>query len=159
MIRGMLLPEAAIDSVIVQCRGEIAAVNAYDRAIEKFAGQSEASMLLVIRNEHDDAVARLRAIVESAGGKIPHDGGAWGGLASVVNSVAVLVNDEVPLQVLQKGEEFGIRGYEAMLADACLSESHTTLTFLRDRCTSHHAGLQRLREHILEAPTRPMTAW
>lgn len=159
MVRGMQLSEATLDSVIVQCRGELAAVDAYDRALEKFAGQSEASPLLLIRNEHDDSVARLRAIIESAGGKIPHDGGAWGGFANVVNSVAVLVNDEVPLQVLQKGEEIGISGYEAMLADASLSASHTTLTLLRDRCTSHHAGLQRLREHILEAPTRPMTAW
>lgn len=155
----MLLPQATIDALIVQCRGEIAAVDAYDRALKKFAGQPEESVLLEIRNEHDDAVARLRAIIERDGGKIPHEGGAWGGFANAVHSVAALVNDEVPLQVLQKGETVGITGYEKALADASLSEFHELLGQLRDRCGKHHARLQQLRDHILETPTRPMTAW
>ena len=98
----MLLPQATIDALIAQCRGEIAAVDAYDRALKKFAGQPEESTLLEIRNEHDDSVARLRAVIERDGGKIPHEGGAWGGLANAVHSVAALVNDEVAAVVFAK---------------------------------------------------------
>lgn len=155
----MLLPQATIDALIAQCRGEIAAVDAYDRALKKFAGQPEESTLLEIRNEHDDSVARLRAVIERDGGKIPHEGGAWGGLANAVHSVAALVNDEVPIQVLQKGEQVGISGYEKALADPTLAEFHALLTTLRDRCGQHHARLQQIRDHILETPPRPMTAW
>lgn len=155
----MLLPQATIDALIAQCRGEIAAVDAYDRALKKFAGQPEEPVLLEIRNEHDDSVARLRAIIERDGGKIPHEGGAWGGFANAVHSVAALVNDEVPIQVLQKGEQVGISGYEKALADETLGEFHELLTMLRERCDKHHARLQHIRDHILETPTRPMTAW
>lgn len=155
----MLLPPATIDALIVQCRGEIAAVDAYDRALEKFAKQPEEAVLREIRNDHDDSVARLRTLIERDGGKIPHDGGAWGGLVNAVHDIASLVNDELPLQLLQKGEQVGITGYEKALADANLAEFHELLGFLRDRGGKHHARLQALRDHILEAPTRPMPAW
>jgi hypothetical protein len=155
----MLLPQPTIDALIAQCRGEIAAVDAYDRALKKFTGQPEEPTLLEIRNEHDDSVARLRAIIERDGGKIPHEGGAWGGFANAIHALTALVNDEVPLQVLQKGEQVGINGYEKILDDPTLSEFRATLTLLLERCRKHHARLQELRDHILETPTRPMTAW
>ena len=56
-------------------------------------------------------------------------------------------------------EQIGITGYEKALADPSLAEFHELLGFLRDRGGKHHARLQALRDHILEAPTRPMTAW
>jgi hypothetical protein len=61
--------------------------------------------------------------------------------------------------VLQKGEQVGITGYEKIVDDPVLAEFKDTITLLLERCRSHHARLQELRDHILETPTRPMTAW
>ena len=124
----MLLPQATIDALIAQCRGEIAAVDAYDRALKKFAGQPEESTLLEIRNEHDDSVARLRAVIERDGGKIPHEGGAWGGLANAVQILAINAGRHVnPLfagltvyawsEVLEKADLPGRTDIGALLFD------------------------------------------
>ncbi len=156
----MPLPQATLDALIVQCRGEIAAVEAYDRALKKFAGQPEEPTLLEIREEHEDSVSRLRTIIEKDGGKIPHESGAWGSIANAVHTITAMVNDEVPLQVLQQGEKVGIDGYEKALGDAQLPDDcKQILGELLARCGKHHARLQELRDHILETPTRPMTAW
>lgn len=156
----MSLPQATLDALIVQCRGEIAAVETYERALKKFAGQPEEPILQEILDEHEDAVAKLRTIIEQFGGKIPHESGAWGSIANAVHALTAMVNDEVPLQVLQQGEKVGIDGYEKALADANLPDDYKPLlSDLLARGGRHHARLQELRDHILETPTRPMTAW
>jgi len=156
----MSLSKATMDALISQCQGEIAAVDAYDRALKKFAGQPEEPTLAVLREEHEDSITRLRKLVENFGGKIPHESGAWGSIANAVHTLAAMVNDEVPIQVLQKGEQVGVNGYERALADPDLPQDHRQeLTLLLDRCNEHLKRLQYLRDHILETPTRPMTAW
>lgn len=155
----MNLPQATLDALISQCRGEIAALETYDRAIKKFAGQPEEPTLVEIREEHDDSVSELRDVIEKYGGKIPHESGAWGSVANVVQNLTALVNDEVPLQVLQQGEQVGIDGYVKLLGDADIGEHRSMLEQQLARCRRHHARLQELRDHILETPTRPMTAW
>lgn len=156
----MSLSEATTRALISQCRGEITAVDAYERALKKFAGQPEEPTLRELHDEHENSVARLRKMIEDAGGKIPHETGVWGSVATAVHTLTAMVNDEVPLQVLQQGEQIGITGYEKALADPELAaEHHQELTLLLARCRSHLERLQVLREHILEAPTRPMTSW
>ncbi len=156
----MSLSQATQDALISQCRGEIAAVDAYERALKKFEHTPEEPTLLELRNEHDDSVARLRKIIEDFGGKIPHESGVWGSVANAVHTLTAMVNDEVPLQVLQKGEEIGITGYQKALTDPELpAAQRQELTLLLDRCNNHLARLQVLRDHVLETPTRPMTAW
>lgn len=156
----MPLTKATTDALISQCQGEIAAVDAYDRALKKFAGQPEEPTLAELREEHEDSVARLRGIIEIDGGKIPHEGGIWGSVANAVHTLTAMVNDEVPIQVLQKGEQVGVNGYEKALADPELPVEHREeLTLLLTRCHRHLERLQVLRDHILETPTRPMTAW
>ena len=156
----MSLSQATTDALISQCRGEITAVDAYQRALKKFAGQPEEVTLQKLYDEHEDSVARLRKMIEDAGGKIPHETGVWGSVASAVHTLTAMVNDEVPLQVLQKGEQIGINGYEKALADLELSaEDRQELALLLARCHDHLERLKVLREHVLETPTRPMTAW
>ncbi|HEY0133309.1 MAG TPA: DUF2383 domain-containing protein [Nannocystis sp.] len=156
----MPLSKATLDALISQCQGEIAAVDAYDRALKKFAGQPEEPTLAELRVEHEDSITRLRKLIENDGGKIPHESGAWGSIANAVHTLTAMVNDEVPLQVLQKGEQIGVDGYERALADTELpQEARQELTQLLARCRQHLERLQYLRDHILETPTRPMTAW
>lgn len=156
----MSLSKATMDAIISQCQGEIAAVDAYDRALKKFAGQPEEPTLAELREEHEDSISRLRKLVENFGGKIPHESGAWGSIANAVHTLAAMVNDEVPIQVLQQGEQVGVNGYERALADPELPQDHRQeLQMLLDRCNEHLKRLQHLRDHILKTPTRPMTAW
>ena len=156
----MPLSKATMDALISQCQGEIAAVDAYDRALKKFAGQPEEPTLAELRVEHEDSITRLRTMIENDGGKIPHESSTWGSIANAVHTLTAMVNDEVPLQVLQKGEQIGVDGYEKALADGELpQEARQELTQLLERCRQHLERLQYLRDHILETPTRPMTAW
>ena len=156
----MPLSKATLDALISQCQGEIAAVDAYDRALKKFAGQPEEPTLAELREEHEDSITRLRKLIEDYGGKIPHEGGAWGSIANAVHTLTAMVNDEVPLQVLQKGEQIGVEGYEKALGDPELNDQdRQELSQLLARCRQHLDRLQHLRDHILETPTRPMTAW
>jgi len=157
MLREMSLPTATQDALLSLYRGEASAVEAYDRVLDKFKGQPEAPTLGEIRDEHESARRRLDLELQRNGLKTPESSGGWGVFASALYSVAALVNDEAPLQVLQRGEEVGSADY-ARAIDADGLEA-TFVQQLRDdhmQCQAHHERLQQLRDVILNQPTRPM---
>lgn len=138
-------------------RGEASAVEAYDRALTKFAGQPEEPTLAAIASEHREALARLESELEQHGIKAPEGSGAWGVVANAVHTLTSLVNDEVPLQVLQRGEEVGIGEYERALAAPGFSpEFRRHLQESLARCHQHRDRLQQLRDVITMQPNRPM---
>lgn len=98
-------------------RGELSAIETYDQVIDKFAGQSETSELVRIRDEHRGAVERLRANVVKMGGTPTDDSGAWGTFANAITSIANLLGDDSAISTLKQGEEHGQRDYEAALND------------------------------------------
>lgn len=98
-------------------RGELSAVETYDQALEKFKGESEASQLRAIRNDHNQAVTKLRKNIERMGGVPDSDSGAWGELAKSVQGAAKLFGDGAAISALKKGEEKGRSDYEDALAD------------------------------------------
>lgn len=153
----MPLPNATQDALLSLYRGEASAVEAYDRALEKFRDQPEGPTLGELREEHAKALRRLDAELELHGLKTPETSGAWGAVANAVHSITALVNDELPLQVLQRGEDVGVAAYERAIAAEGfepafmlqLSEGHA-------RCQRHRERLQQLRDAINNQPNRPM---
>ena len=157
MVSGMPLLKATHDALTTLYRGEASAVEAYDRALTKFAGQPEEPTLAAIAAEHREALRRLDVELEHHGIKAPEGSGAWGVVANAVHTLTSLVNDEVPLQVLQRGEEVGIGEYERAIAAGGFGPEFTR--DLRDglrRCQHHRDQLQALRDVITTQPNRPM---
>ena len=157
MVAGMPLSKATYDALTTLYRGEASAVEAYDRALTKFAGQPEEPTLTQIAAEHREAVRRLDVELEYHGIKAPEGSGAWGFVANAVHTLTSLVNDEVPLQVLQRGEEVGIGEYERAIAAGGFSPEFTrSLNDGLRRCQLHRDQLQGLRDVITTQPNRPM---
>ncbi|WAS92433.1 hypothetical protein [Nannocystis punicea] len=153
----MALPKPLMDSLLSQYRGELSAIEAYDRALQKFAGQTEEGALRQLREDHVSAVRRLGAIIRQHGGVEPDSSGAWGSLATSLEGLASIVNDEVPLRVLHRGEVVGYEGYAKILADPLLaSEVVQELQILLDHSQDHLIRLETMLEALPAAPNRPM---
>lgn len=146
-----------MDSLLSQYRGEMSATEAYDRALKKFVGQPEEKRLEQLRDEHRAAVRRLGALIRRHGGVEPEGSGAWGSFTAAVEGVAAMFNDEVPLQMLHRGEVHGHEGYAKLLADPQLDpEAVTELQDLLDRSQDHLATLDALLKELPAQPNRPM---
>lgn len=147
--------QATVDALARLTRGEMAAIEAYERAIDKFSGQPEESILRTIRREHIDAHARLVDLLADRGAPPPEDLGPFGHVAKAIHKLTSWINDELPLQVLQRGERLGVQRYERALEDPALSSVRVPIRAHLDGCHRHMAMLQQLREHI-GIPDRPM---
>jgi hypothetical protein len=153
----MSLPQATQEALLSLYRGEVSAVQAYDRALTKFAGQPEEPTVREIHDEHVEAVRLLDGELEKHGIKTPESSGAWGFVANAIHTLTSLVNDEVPLKVLQRGEEFGLADYaQAIAAQGFEPEFVQKLHEGHARCQRHIAQIQHLRDIIDTQPTRPM---
>ncbi len=153
----MTLSNEAHDKLIEQYRGELAAVESYERALRKYRGQGEEAELRRMYREHLDATLCLRETLREHGCLIPEGSGAWGTVASTVQRVATIVNDELPLQLLSRGESIGAEGYNAFLKENDLSDALTVeIRALRDSCERHVGTLGAMIARVSETQSRPM---
>ena len=104
-----------LDYLNVILRGEIAAVETYDRTVEKFKGQLESSDLIRIRDEHKAHVAAISAHVSQFGGTPSTTSGTWGSFTNALTEVAKLVGPATALAALKQGEIHGNEQYEKAL--------------------------------------------
>lgn len=99
-------------------RGERSAVETYGIAVKKYAENPDISAELDrIGGEHAVAVRELEANVRSMGGTPDDSSGAWGTIATAVQSVANLFGAGSALESLQQGEKSGQTDYENALGD------------------------------------------
>lgn len=137
-----------IASVQSLLRGEIAAVETYDKAIASFEGDETASRLTQIRGEHIEAVNTLREQVRDYGEQAADTSGAWGSFASAVTGIAKQIGPSTVLATLKKGEERGVSQYQAVLEGDQISEEfkNTIRHSLMPRCQRHLSELDALIE-------------
>jgi Domain of unknown function (DUF2383) len=135
-----------IDVLNSLLRGEVAAVETYDRVVPKFAGRPPAVELQRIRAEHANTVETLRDRVRHFGGEPAETSGAWGKFTAAVTGTAKILGPATALGALKQGEEYGIGQYENALADPEVDAADKVL--IRDRllprCHRHVAHLWRL---------------
>ena len=132
--------EKCIDVCNSLLRGEISAVETYNKVIEKYRGEDEIPELIRIKREHESSVSRLRANVVEMGGNPSEDSGAWGSLTKAITSTANLFGEESAINVLRQGEEHGLNDYEKALENEDVMPSCKDM--IRDEL------LPRVREHI-----------
>lgn len=131
-------------------RGELSAVETYDKAISKFSTEPVVAELQRIRNEHSESVARLQQNVREMGGTPDSGSGAWGTFANAIQGTANLFGAGSAIESLQRGEETGRRDYQDALDDAGVMEHSKTI--IRDellpRVNRHIATLERLEDAV-----------
>jgi hypothetical protein len=101
------LPAKETDGLNALLRGELAAVNAYQRALRSAEGRPAVGALEILRfaSEHQRTVAALEGAVRELGGVPANEAGTWGAFA--------LLRDTASVRELLDGEEAGLRMYEA----------------------------------------------
>jgi hypothetical protein len=88
-------------------RGELAAVNAYQRALRSAEGRATADAAEILRfaSEHQRTVAALQGAVRQLGGQPSSEAATWGAFATL--------RDTATIRELLDGEQSGLRMYEA----------------------------------------------
>lgn len=128
-------------------RGEMSAVETYERALEKVNGAPEGAKLRQIFADHSQAVGLLRDHLIRYEGQMPMSSGAWGTFAIAVQATANLLGDSAALAALKEGEEHGIKEYQRALADPGVSADVKGLSrSLLSRCQSHVPVLDAMLE-------------
>lgn len=120
--------EECIDTCNELLRGELAAVETYCQAQEKFSDQPQAGTLTRIRETHAAHVDQLTRHVVSMGGTPSRDSGPWGGFAKAVTGGAKMLGETTAIQALIVGERHGISEYEdALNNEDVMSEIKTVI--------------------------------
>jgi uncharacterized protein (TIGR02284 family) len=131
-------------------RGELSAVETYNKAIEKHPATKATDELRRIQSEHQEAANRLRENVIEMGGEPETDSGAWGVFANTVQSAANLFGPESAIESLQRGEEHGRNDYQDALADDDMMPECKEMVKneLLPKINNHIQTLERLEEVV-----------
>src|SRR3954468_20669458 len=138
--------DARVDVLGSLLRGEVAAIETYQLALEKLGGGPGTAEVRRILSDHREAAENLRQELRLAGGGTEVSSGAWGAFAKAVEGVAALLGNAAALEALKQGEQLGIRSYERALAEDGLSSHCRQLihTKLLPQTTEHLPTLDRL---------------
>lgn len=145
MLQTQIDPDTTPDTLKSLLRGEMSAVETYERALSKVNGAPDGARLRQIFADHSQAVGLLRDLLLRYPGQMPTSSGAWGTFAGAVQATANLLGDAAALKALKEGEEHGIRSYESAINDPEVAEDvKETSRDLLLRCQRHIPVLDAL---------------
>lgn len=145
----MMTTNQAIDRLNALLRGELAATETYQQALEKVGNEPGVTDLRRVHNDHRDAANTLRQHIHQHGGKPEQSSGVWGTFAKAWEGTAKLFGNSAALSALKQGEERGISDYEAALQDANLAQDCKDLirTQLLPKTRDHVQVLDQVISH------------
>jgi uncharacterized protein (TIGR02284 family) len=129
-------------------RGELAATETYQQALEKLREDPSATVLQQMHMQHREAANILRQHIRTHGGEPDHGSGAWGTWAKFVEGTAKLFGNTAALKALKEGEEHGVKEYEEALEENELPTECKTLISARllPETRNHISALDRIME-------------
>ncbi|MFP5384838.1 MAG: hypothetical protein ACLGHN_02080 [Bacteriovoracia bacterium] len=101
-----------IDSLI---RGEISAVESIDQVLKKLDNEAEKGQLSSIRQDHLQAIDKLKRFSGSEFKSETQSSGPWGSFTQAFAGGASLFGDKAALKALKVGEEHGRNDYQDAL--------------------------------------------
>jgi uncharacterized protein (TIGR02284 family) len=142
----MTVVDQTIDALNGMLRGELAATETYDQALEKIDEDGIRAVLRRIRVEHYQAVQALEEHIHYFGGEPVSNSGTWGSFARLVEGAATVLGVVPTLRALREGEEQGRHDYErALEGDTLPSECRSLVkSTLLPQTQAHIASLDRL---------------
>ena len=96
-------------------RGEISAVEAYSKVIEKFPHDAEKFELASFRQDHQRNVDELKRLLRFQGEEVSDTSGAWGSTVTTMISIVSFMGDKSAVALLIEGEEHGLNQYSDVL--------------------------------------------
>lgn len=105
-------------------RGEISAVEAYEKAIDGTKEPQDVERLNKYLEHHKSLVAYWQNEVESKGVKADRDAGPWGSFVSSFVSTAKVFGDSMTLSAMIQGEEHGLSEYKNLLENEFVREDN-----------------------------------
>lgn len=105
----------ALDYLNKILRGEIAAVEAYAKAIEKFPQDAARFELASFRQDHQNNVLELTRLLKTQGEDPSRTSGAWGTTVAGLMNMATFIGDKSAVGLLIEGEEHGLNQYSDVL--------------------------------------------
>jgi uncharacterized protein (TIGR02284 family) len=113
-----VITDQSIETCKKLLRGEVAAVQTYQQAMEKFQKAPLVTAVLDrIRDEHVDSARLLQNHLRNMGAEPVASSGVWGVFARAVEGTAKVFGESAALAALEQGERHGINQYEDALAD------------------------------------------
>ena len=144
----MQATQEAIDILNSLLRGELAATETYQQAMEKYGNEPGADVLRQMHADHRETANTLRIHVRQHGGEPYTASGAWGTWAKLVEGVAKLFGNTAALKALKEGEEHGLKEYEKALKEDALPADCKAM--IRDKflpqTRNHVAAVDRLMD-------------
>ena len=132
-------------------RSELSAIETYQQALEKnrqqYGRDPSFQQLTQMLEDHEEAAARLRSLIQQNGGTPSNDSGAWGTWSKTVMGAAKLFGDKAALKALKEGEESGMKEYQSIAQDSAASADVKSVTSpLIAKQQEHIRQLDRLIE-------------
>lgn len=145
------LIEKSIHTLNSLRRGELSAIETYDKAIAKFEHHPARATLTELRNQHEASAEEIRHQIAELEGTPTQDSGAWGSFTKVVQSTANFLGQDSALQALEQGELYGKKDYESALKDEDLLAECKELirTDLFPRILRNMELLESLEERVV----------
>src|SRR5688572_1429725 len=98
--------EDVIDALNELLRGELSAVESYDKALPAIDKQPKVRAdLQTVRASHEARVERIRSAIEQLGGKPAEAAGAWGVFAKAVTTGSRALGLKAVISTLEEGED------------------------------------------------------
>lgn len=141
----MTATETQVDVFNGLLRGELAATETYQQALEKMGDAPGNAELQALHREHRQAANDIRQHIHELGGEPDQSSGAWGAFAKLVEGTAKVFGKAAALKALKEGEESGLKDYEKASENKELGPvCRRLVSRLRNETRSHVSVLDRL---------------
>ena len=101
-----------LEQLMSFCRGEMSAVETYQRAIVSTKQDWLLKRLRKNLASHERRVLLLKLRIAELGGTPPESSGPWGAFANAVEGVAAAISESAALSILEEGERHGVLVYQ-----------------------------------------------
>jgi hypothetical protein len=145
-------PDGTVDALNSLLRGELSAVESYDRALSAVDDDPLLHAdLQDCRASHASRVARIRDAIIQVGGQPSEASGPWGLFAKAVAGGAKVLGRKVVISALEEGEDHGLKEYKDVLPKLDLSVQRLVSRELYPQQVRTHGVLSSLKHVAVRA--------
>jgi len=142
-VRANLLTQP-IDQLTSFCRGEMSAVETYERAIQVTEEEWILGQLRYNMDSHARRAELLRQRILDLGGEPPKSSGPWGAFAGAVEGVASVISERAALSILEEGERHGLADYRADFENLDLDSQRLVESKIMPQQVQTHMSLHEI---------------
>jgi demethoxyubiquinone hydroxylase (CLK1/Coq7/Cat5 family) len=140
---------APIDQLKSFCRGEMSAVETYQRAMEVVKQGWVMEELRDNLASHEERVRLLKNRILQLGGDPPESSGSWGAFAKALEDIAAVIGENAALAILEEGERHGLADYQADVSQL----DYDSLRMMNERIIPQQSRTHRSLHEIVRALT------